>query len=137
MVIIIFINIIVGNIDDISQEVELSPSVSDIITVEDIMKILEKALHLSSLVSVTSASSLLRYQFFPFMSSVSTLYFSSINASATSSTRLDSLIESWKMRRHPVNKDGNCCFVSAAIGLQYVHRNKTSLTSYTTSKLQF
>lgn len=122
------INTIVGNIDEISQAVELSSSLSDIITVEDIMNILEKALHLTSLVSVISTSSLLRYQFFPFMSSVGTLYFSNINASATSSTRLDSLIESWKMRRHSVNKDGNCCFVSAAIGLQHVHRNNTSLS---------
>lgn len=118
--------------DDEIKAVRLSESVSEMITVQDVMNIVEKALHLSHvtrLVNKTSgSSSVLRYQFFPFMPSVSSLFFSNLTADTCSLPKLDSLIHSWKMKRYPVNKDGNCCFVSVAIGLQGVNAD-LSLTS--------
>ena len=124
---------IISTLEDYnSQAVQLNSCVAEIITIEDLMKILQKSLHLSTLVKTIaskSASSLLRYQFFPFMSSVSTLFFGTINPGATSSLRLNDLIESWKMKRHQVKSDGNCRFLSVAIGLHDVHTNITSLNS--------
>ena len=116
--------------NDAVETLELTECISQIITVEEIMNIIEKAFHLSKLANTISGnSSVLRYQFFPFMSSVSSLYFSNLTADSCSLTKLDSLIQCWKMKRHPVSKDGNCCFVSVALGLQAVNTNLISLTS--------
>lgn len=118
---------------DAIKPFELSECIAQIISVEGIMNIIEKAFHLSNmskLIQKTSgSSSVLRYQFFPFMSSVSSLYFSSLTADSCNLVKLDGIIKSWKMKRYPVSKDGNCCFVSVAIGLQVVNENLTSLSS--------
>jgi hypothetical protein len=119
-------NLYSGSFDEtVTQTVQLSENVSQIITLEEIISIVEKALRLSCLAKMIhskSASTALRYQFIPFMSSVSSLFFSNLGT-ATSQTKLNGLIDSWNMRKHPVSKNGNCCFVSVALGLQTVNSN--------------
>lgn len=105
-----------NSIHRLTQTVELSEMVSQLITLHEIMNILEKALHLSSVAAHLKSSSVLKYQFLPFMSSVTNLFFGCL-ATDTSTRRLDSLIISWNLQKHPVDKDGNCCFVSVAMGL--------------------
>ena len=106
--------------DKASEMLTLNEIASHIITVEEIMNILEKAIHLFNVakrMNSKSTPSTFRYQFIPFMSCVSSLFFSAFSTNP-SLTRLDNLIASWKMKRQEVSKDGNCCFTSVSIGLQ-------------------
>ena len=102
---------LIQSFDDRAKTVELSSSVSEMISVQKIMDIVEKALHLSNVTKVvrkmSGSSSVLQYKFFPFMSSVSSLYFSNLTADTFTLTKLDDLIHSWKMKRYPVTWDCN------------------------------
>ena len=121
----------IQSFDDRAKTVELSSSVSEMISVQEIMDIVEKALHLSNVTEVvrkmSGSSSVLQYNFFPFMSSVSSLYFSNLTADTFTLTKLDDLIHSWKMKRYPVSKDGNCCFVSVANGIAIFECRRDSI----------
>ena len=122
---------IIKTLEDSHQTstVQLASCVAEVITLEEVMKILQNSLHLCTLAkSISSKPALLSYQFFPFMSAVNTLFFSDMTAT-TCLSRLDDLIHSWKMERHQVNKDGDSCFVSVAIGLNGLHVGTLALDS--------
>ena len=105
----------------------LDESVSKLITIEELMNIIEKGLHLWNAAKSMNSNSLFQYQFFPFVSSVSSIFFSNLSTDAPShSTNLDGIINSWKLKRQEVSKDGNCCFVAVAIGLQFINTNISS-----------
>ena len=66
----------------------------------------------------SSSTSPVNYQFFPFMSSVSSLFSSKIDSQPVAEhSPLDSLIDSWKMKRVAIVGDGNCCFSAVAFGI--------------------
>ena len=88
---------IISTLENSPQAIQLSSSVAEVITMDELMEILQKSLSLAKTVASNSLSSMLRNQFFPFMSSVGTLFFSTVNAATISVSRLDDLIESWKM----------------------------------------
>ena len=105
----------------------LDESVSKLITIEELMNIIEKGLHLWNAAKSMNSNSLFQYQFIPFVSSVSSIFFSNLSTDAPShSTNLDGIINSWKLKRQEVSKDGNCCFVAVAIGLQFINTNISS-----------
>lgn len=52
-------------LEDNPHTMELNPIVAELITIEELMTILQKSLHLSNLVATKLDSSVLRYQFFP------------------------------------------------------------------------
>lgn len=66
--------------NEASKPTTLNESISRIISVEEIMNILENAVHLYNLTNKMNlkSSSLFRYQFFPFMSSISSLFFGNL-----------------------------------------------------------
>lgn len=113
-----------------AKTVVLSDNVSQIITIVEIMSIIETAVHLANatelMKSQSGSSSTMQYRFFPFMSSVSSLFFSNINSSASDSSTLDSVIAAWEMKRVPIDGDGNCCFVAIAHGLQLLKRRNSA-----------
>ena len=80
-----------------------------IASIEDVIKILEKALYLTTLTKSLPSAAMLQYKFIPlYMSSVSSLFFSSIGSSITCIPRIDDIIAALKLKRYPVSKDGNC-----------------------------
>lgn len=109
--------------EDIAKTASLQECISHIITIEEITCILENSIHLYSVTKSMSQKecSLMNYQFFPFMSSLSSLFFSKVSAPTDSNeecpSELDSLITSWKMKRISILGDGNCCFSAVAHGL--------------------
>ena len=66
----------------------------------------------------------MNYRFFPFMSSISSLFFGKTNSNPSDSSSLDSTIAAWKMKRVELSGDGNCCFVAIAHGLQLIKRKQ-------------
>lgn len=85
------------------------------------MNILENAIHLYNTTKLMSSksgsSSIINYKFFPFMSSVTSMFFSEVTHPVTPPSKLDSLLASWKMKRLVIEGDGNCCFSAVAQGL--------------------
>ena len=136
-----------ADLDSIASTVTLNNEVADIICIEEVVRILETAVHLynstKSMSEKCGSSSVMNYRFLPLMSSVSSIFFSTVEMPADiASTELDNLIASWNMKRVSVVGDGNCCFVSVAHGListkfaiplQVIH---TRLTLNTTLSLE-
>lgn len=87
-----------ADLDSIASTVTLNNEIVDIICIEEVVRILETAVHLYNSTKVMSekctSSSLMNYRFLPLMSSVSSIFFSTVEtpADTVSSTELDNLI---------------------------------------------
>ena len=112
----------------------INEDVSELISVDDIFKIVENAMNLAkiaaSMQKQSSQSPSFNYKFLPQMSSVASIYFHPIalceaDEHARSERRLDNLLKAWGMQRHIVEGDGNCSFSAVAFSLM-THSNLIS-----------
>ena len=109
--------------DSIAPTITLNESIVSIISLEELMGILETFINLyNATKSMSAKCKSSNYRFLPFMSSVSSLFFgvSGMPDNSVLPTELvdelDDCIASWNMKRVSVAGDGNCCFVAAAHG---------------------
>ena len=111
----------------------LSDEVSDLISVEEIITIVQNAIHFTNLtkhiLEQSDSSPAINYKFLPFMSSVCSLFFQHQPLTVMSTVekehtmRLDQVLTAWGMERINVPKDGNCCFYAVAVQLK-MYENK-------------
>ena len=104
----------------------LANEVSELISIDEIWKVLENAVYMSKLAAymqrLSSESPAFNYKFLPLMSAVASLFFHpSSNADNAehelSEKRLDCVLKGWGMKRHYIEGDGNCCFSAVAFSL--------------------
>ena len=115
-----------SQIDLSLNEIILSDEVAELITVPELVGLLESACNLANLADymkkMTGNSPLISPVLIPFMSSVSDVILNShqqsISTALEHEKRLNDLINSWKLQRHPVSGDGNCFFSAVAYALE-------------------
>ena len=104
----------------------ISEDISDMISVEDIFKIMENAINLAKVAAAmqkhSSHSPSFNYKFLPQMSSVASLFFhhnaqAEAGEHAKSEGRLENLLKAWRMKRQCIEGDGNCSFSAVAFSL--------------------
>lgn len=118
-----------GTSEDIDLNVEhidLSEEVLELISVSDLVVLLQNAINLTHITDLmgkkTASSPLLDPLLFPFMSSVSNIIFHGHRSTTESSLlkhqeRLDQITKAWKFKIHPILGDGNCFFSAVAFSL--------------------
>ena len=104
----------------------LDADVSDVISMENILQIVENATYLSKVAvwmqKQSSQSPAFNYKFLPFMSSVASIFFHhnpkpEVDEHARSEKRLENVLTAWGMKGHCIEGDGNCCFSTVAFSL--------------------
>ena len=91
-----------SDFDAVAKTLQVNDTISHLISVEEMMDVLKNAIHLynttKSMSSKSGSSSIFNYKFFPFMSSVTSMFFSEVAPQITPPSRLDSVLASWKMK---------------------------------------
>ncbi len=108
-----------------SVNVSLSEESSQLITIADALTILEDALNLSKVAKAMQkqlpGSPVFDYRMLPFCSSVVSIFFDQrpheSDTHAQHEERLGNILQAWRMQRHSMEGDGNCCFSAVAFSI--------------------
>lgn len=112
-------------LQDETVNVNLSEQSVELITLADVLAILENAINLAKVAltmhKVLKGSPIFDYRMLPLCSSVASIFFdqqhNELDTHAENVKRLDNIIRAWGMQRFRMEGDGNCCFYSVAFAI--------------------
>ena len=118
------------------SEIHLSEAVAELITLTKLIEIFQSAYNMCNVIylmkKVTANSPLINPSLMPFMSSVSNIILTGDHIEDSSlacehQKRLNDIVNSCKLKLHPVSGDGNCLFSAVAFSLI---KNRQSLLQH-------